>query len=115
MTEHCCSCKEHHKEGTCSCGCGCGCGCGVKHHSRDMEGSCNCAEKFLEVADQAWIEVLKEKIKDKILQKKGEHIDKLAEIIATTNGEKWKHRIEARMACDKYKDTLKEFFTSGCE
>lgn len=116
MTEQCsCGCgghsHEYHKEGTCSCG------CGSRMHIRehDAEKSCHCAEKFLCIADEAWKEILKEKIKAKILEKKGDHMDKLAEIVATANGEKWKHIISAKMKCDEFKNSLKDFFTSGCE
>lgn len=110
MTEQCNS--QSQKEG---CSCGCGCGCGSHHHHHDTEGGCHCAEKFLAIADEAWKEVLKEKIKNKILTHKGEHMERLAEIIATANGEKWKHIISAKTKCNNFKDTLKDFFTSSCE
>lgn len=100
---------EHYGEKTCSCG------CGKHYHRHDEEGGCHCAEKFLEVADEAWKEVLKEKIKTKIIAKKGEHLDKLAEMVAEANGEKWKHMISAKMKCNEFKENLKGFFTSSCE
>lgn len=118
MSDHCgeyncnCGCHQHHEK---TCSCGCGCGCGGHHHTHDDEGGCHCAEKFLEIADEAWKEVLKEKIKTKIIAKKGEHIDKLAEMVATANGEKWKNMIAAKMKCNEFKENLKEFFTSSCE
>lgn len=123
MTEQC-SCGEYshecQKEGACSCGCGCncGCGCGDHHHHahshHEVGGHCHCAEKFLNIADEAWIEILKEKIKNKILEKKGEHLERLAEMVAMANGEKWKHIISARTKCTQFKDSLKDFFSS-CE
>jgi len=110
MSEYCNShIHEHQHEGSCSCGCGCGCG-SKSHH--DEEGSCHCAEKFLEIADEAWREVLKEKIKAKILAKKGEHMEKLAEIIAVANGAKWKYKISAKTKIHEFKDNLKEFLSS---
>lgn len=111
MTEQCgCGAHMHdyNQEGQCSCGCGHG------EHHHGCEGKCHCAEKFLEIADEAWKEVLKEKIKAKIIAKKGEHMEKLAEIIAMANGEKWKHKISAKTKCNEFKDSLKEFFSS-CE
>ena len=111
MTEQCGpNTYEYSKEGICSCGCG----GKIPQHSHGSEGSCHCAEKFLEVADEAWTEVLKEKIKAKIIAKKGEHIEKLAEIISIANGEKWKHKISAKTKCNEFKDNLKEFLSS-CE
>lgn len=107
MTEQC----ETNIHGR-QCSCGCGCGCGTKHYHHDHEEGCHCAEKFLEIADEAWREVLKEKIKDKIISYKGEHMDKLAEMIAKANGEKWKHKISAKIKCNEFKDNLKGFFSS---
>lgn len=111
MTEQCGShIHEHQHEGSCSCGCG----CGAKFHSHHDEGEegCHCAEKFLAIADDAWREVLKEKIKAKILEKKGEHIERLAELVARANGEKWKLKITGKTKCNEFKDNLKEFFSS---
>lgn len=118
MTEQCCT--NMQGQGTtipCPCGCGakisiysdngsnCGCNCGC---------GCNCSEKFLKLADEAWMEVLKEKIKGQIIAHKGEHMDKLAEMIAKTNGKKWKNKIASKMNSHEFKDNLKEFFSS-CE
>lgn len=111
MTEQCCCGGGHHgccKEGSCTCGCG----SKIHIHEHEAEKSCHCAEMFLHIADEAWKEVLKEKIKDKIIAQKGEHIEKLAELIATANGEKWKHIMTAKAKCNQFKDTLKEFLSS---
>ncbi|MEI8129518.1 MAG: hypothetical protein WCG95_07885 [bacterium] len=114
MSEHCNEhAHEHQHGGDCSCGCGCGCGQNIHgHHHYEEEGGCNCAEKFLQLADEAWKAVLKEKIKAKILEKNGDHVEKLAEIVAMANGEKWKHIISAKTKGHKFKDELKDFFTS---
>ena len=95
---------------------GCHCGCHHHHtheHEHEHEDGCKCSEKFLVLADEAWREVLKEKIKDKILAKKGEHIEKLAELIAKANGERWKNKIYAKTNNNKFKDSLKELFSSS--
>lgn len=108
MTEQC-GCghsHDYHKE--------CNCGCHSKHHQCSEDGGCNCAEKFLELADEAWREVLKEKIKAKIIAKKDEHMEKLAEIVAMANRERWKHKIAAKIKCNEFKENLKEHFSS-CE
>lgn len=111
-----CNCNAHthgsgcHEEGTCCC-CGkthgCHCGCHKEH--------CHCLEKFLAIADEAWTEVLKEKIKTKILEHKGEKIEELAKIIAKANGERWKNKITAKTKRHEFKDSLKEYFSSSCE
>lgn len=104
-----CGCQD---EQGCSCGCnserGCSCGCGCS------KCNCGCVEKFLKIADEAWAEVLKEKIKEKILYCKGEHMDKLAEMVAKANGEKWKNKISLKTKSHEFKENLREFFSS-CE
>lgn len=103
MSEQCCSNSDNHENKTCSCG------CGSSHDGG--EGHCNCAEKFLEIADEAWVEVLKDKIKSKIIAHKGEDMDKLAEIIAKANGKKWCNIIASKTNCREFKEHLKDFFT----
>ena len=103
---------EHlHYEECCKCG-----ESGQYHHDKVChnchEKECSCAEKFLKLADEAWMEVLKEKIKSEIEKKKGNEIENLAEIITKANGEKWRHKISIRTKCDEYKNDLKEYFSS---
>lgn len=109
MTD-CCN-NEHQKNCGFGCGCGCKCGCGDNYHHHHHDGeSCDCAEKFLHLADEAWVEVLKEKIKAKIISKKGEHLEKLADIIAKANCEKWKTKIASKHNCNEFKEDLKAYF-----
>lgn len=120
MTEQCCTGMQGHgttvpcpcgcgakisiySDGGCNCGCGCKCGCG-----------CGCSDNFLKLADEAWMEVLKEKIKAQIIAHKGEHMDKLAGLIAKANGERWKNKISSKTKSNEFKDELKAFFSS-CE
>lgn len=96
-TEKCCCKYSELNEGDCT----------SPHHGKD----CCCSEKFLKLADEAWMEVLKEKIKDEIRKEKECGLIKLAEIIAKANSEKWKHKIGLKMKRENYKDTLKEYFS----
>ncbi len=98
---------EHHSHD-------CGCESYAHHHHHGEKDGCHCAEKFLGIADEAWKEVLKDKIKHIILEHKGQHLDELAEIIAKANAAKWKAKISSKSKCNEYKDKLKEFFSS-CE
>jgi len=85
----------------------CDCPEHMKHHSHDHG-----TEKFFELADEAWMELLKDKVKAHILKEKEAHLDKLAEMIAKSNGEKWKHKIAAKMECEDFKNNIKEFFSN---
>lgn len=108
MTEQCCN--NAHIHGTTL---PCPCGCGAKISIYSDEGyECNCSDKFLKIADEAWMEVLKEKIKCKIIAHKDEHMEKLAELIAKANGEKWKNKIASKTKNNQFKDELKAFFSS---
>lgn len=115
MSEQCNN--EHQHEEHSSCGCGCESHHHHHHHHHDEDHcgcGCHCTEKFLEIADLAWMEVLKDKIKAQILAHKGEHMDKLAELIAKANGERWKNKISSKTKGNEFKDELKDFFSS-CE
>lgn len=107
-----CGCQ---KSSGCGCqggGCGCqaqkSCGCGCK--------SCGCdyASKFLELADCAWKELLKEKIKEHI-QSSSKNMDELARIIAEANRERWQKKMDAGKCSGSFEKQLCEFFGQSCE
>jgi len=83
-----------------------------EHHAKHDEEQHSCEEKFLKLADDAWMEILKEKIKNEIEKNQGESLEKLAEIITKTHCEKWKHEVNIKSKCEEYKKTLKNFFSS---
>lgn len=76
-------------------------------------GECNCdmPEKLLALADEAWNELLKEKIKAEITKSCGDSMDKLAKLVAETNKAKWAHTIKGKVKCHEYKDKLKAIFS----
>jgi hypothetical protein len=102
--------EQFHQKKYCKCGEHCQCGDKLRHEHH--EEHCHCEEKFLKLADEAWMEILKEKIKAEVEKKQGESLGKLAEIIAQANCEKWKHKITIKSKCEEYKSTLREFFSS---
>lgn len=108
-----CGCSCQSKGGCCSqkseCGCqGKSCGCGGC-------GGCKCnkAEKFLELADQAWMELLKEKIKTHI-QSQAKNMDELARLISEANHERWQKKLEDKECCGSFEEKLKGFFQQVC-
>jgi len=101
MTEQCGhESHKHHEEHEKYSKGGCGCGCGDP------------AEKFLELSEVAWRELLIEEIKSEIKTKNGEHIKKLAALIADTSSEKWKFKMAAKAKYFEFKDSLKEYLKS---
>lgn len=109
-----CSCSCHKKEmgyGGHSCGCGSkGCGC----QGLCKQGSCDYAAKFLELADQAWMEVLKEKIKEHI-KSNAKNMDELARLISEANHERWQKKMENKQCTGGYEEKLREFFHMSCQ
>lgn len=67
---------------------------------------------FLELADCAWMEVLKDKIKDHILATKSDKMTELARIISEANTKRWKHKMEKERCCHDFKSELSCFFAS---
>lgn len=81
------------------------------------ENSCCCdmPDKLLALADEAWMEVLKDKIKAEIVKKSGAELDKVAALVAETNCAKWSHMVQGKMKCEEYKDKLKGLLTAACK
>ena len=85
--------------------------CSSEQESCHQEESSECkAEFFLEVADCAWTEVLKEKIKEHILATQGDRMKELAKIVSENNGKRWKNKMENEKVCKEYKEQLCNFF-----
>lgn len=79
--------------------------CGCHHHAHEGDF----AKELFKLADEAWMEVLKEKIKDRI-RSDDKQIDKLAKIVAEANKTRWKDKIATKKVCDDFHDQVKNFF-----
>lgn len=77
------------------------------------DSCCDMPEKLLALADEAWHELLKEKIKAEITKSCGDSMDRLAKLVTETNKAKWAHTIQGKVKCDEYKNKLKAFFSEG--
>lgn len=91
----------------------CCCSC----HSQKKEGECQSEKgheefsKFLfEIADCAWTEVLKEKIKEHILATQGDRMNELAKMVSEANSQRWKSKMEKKKSCNEFKEKLCNFF-----
>lgn len=102
-----------------SCGCNSSCACGCQN-CKCNQCKCSChsgtschedfAHELLEMADEAWMEVLKDKIKAKIEATSGPHLEKLADLVATSNRERWINKMKKKQACENYEDKVADFF-----
>jgi hypothetical protein len=68
----------------------------------------NIQEKLLWLADEAWEELMREKIRDHIEASCGLLMDSLAELAAKTSAEKWQHKMAAKHLNHTFKHTLKD-------
>jgi hypothetical protein len=64
----------------------------------------------LEIADEAWMEILKDKIKEQILSSSGAHLDELAKIVSESNRDRWKHKIATNAVVNEYREKFSSFF-----
>lgn len=112
--DHCDS-NGHHHQGCCS-------------HTHEEEGSCchsqegkeshhdSCegdfARHLLQMADCAWMELLKDKMKEQIESTCGAQLDELAKLVSTSNHERWKHKMAKQKGCEDYKQKVAAFFSN---
>lgn len=73
---------------------------------------CDLPEKLIGLADEAWFEVVREKIKKEIEATCGDKLDELAKIVANTNNARWTHKIQGKVKCEEYKNSIRDLFTS---
>jgi hypothetical protein len=111
------SCSEehhhhHHHEHSCECECSChDCPC----CGEEEEGDCaDRSHQLLALANVAWMEVLKEKIKDHIRQSDSK-IDEIARIVSEANRDYWHGKMAETKAKENYEKKLSELFDQSSE
>jgi len=100
--------KHHHHQSSCGCSCHSHDSCCSENQEDDC---CSMAEDFLALADEAWMCLLKEKIKEQIKQS-CPNMDELAKIISEANMKKWEHKKDSKMCCGDYEQKLENYFKS---
>ena len=96
----------HHHGSSAECPC-CQGTCGHHHHAHDHD---DFSRQLIQMADEAWMEVLKEKIKEQIQALSGPNLDGLAKLVAQANHERWKHKMEKRKVVEEYREKLASYF-----
>lgn len=102
------------------CGCGCGsskCGCSAKCGCQLCSCGCSChqgkySDQLVRLADEAWMEVLKEKIKDEIRQNGGDQIAQLAKLVSSANHARWRDKMQSKRDHDDFENNLKNILGS---
>ena len=80
-------------------------GCCHHHHH---EGEF--AHELLDMADEAWMDLLREKIKAKIEASSGAQLDQLAALVSDANHTRWKHKLEKGNNFHEFKEKIDDFF-----
>lgn len=121
----CCSTgSSHHHGSRCSESCegkGCGCSCKeCKANNCCCENSCKCSfcKKLVCLADEAWLEVVKDKLKEEIKKADGAHIDKLVQLVSSFNRERWKAKMSEKAATEEFEDKMRDLWScnkDGCK
>lgn len=70
-------------------------------------------EYFLDIADSAWGEVLKDEVKKYILSTQKDRMTELAKIVAEGNNQRWRHKMEKKQGCADFKEKLHHFFSQS--
>ncbi len=89
----------------------CSCCCSHSHgqcHEGDEKFK-DFAHQLIDIADEAWMDVLKAKIRAHI-EADGAHLDQFAKLIAETNKERWKHKMGMQKTLQDFKDKMSSFF-----
>lgn len=66
---------------------------------------------FLEIADMAWEEVLKDQIKEYILSTQKKRMQELAKIVAEGNNQRWRSKMAKKHSCHEFSEKLHHFFS----
>lgn len=100
---------SHGKDGHCHDDSCCSSSCGK--HEEEHE-HCDFSQQLLELADEAWMCVLKEKIKKQIESTCSAQLDELAKLVSETNKQRWKQKMCADHSCAEFEDKVKEILSS---
>lgn len=109
---HGCGSDGHAQSSSCSCKGQCGCKCGqcCCQKSCHEEQECHFSKKLIEIADEAWMEVLADRIKERIKASSGQSLDELAKIVVDANAERWKFKMAKKKGCHDFEEKVEQFF-----
>lgn len=93
---------KHHSHSACCCGSSeeVECDSDCHHHAHKY------SEELLALADEAWMELIKDKIKEEIKKHSGEHIEQIASLVAKANHARWNYKIDEKKNHHMYEDEL---------
>ena len=93
MTQEC-------NEGSCNEGSKCG----------SQSTGCEMTDMMLNLADEAWKQLMMEKMKAEFEKQRGEKMTRVAAASIEASIAKWEHKMSGKMKCQEAKDKLKAAF-----
>ena len=90
-----------------------GCGCCCHSHEEDCHEHGDFASDLLELADEAWMCLLKDKIKEQILATNGKQIEELAKLVSDSNNSRWKLKMAKQNTVEDFRNKVHDFFNKG--
>lgn len=102
--DSCCGSHHHHHHDHChsdDCCSHSDCCDGHYHHHEKY------SKQLLDLADEAWMDVLKEEIANEIRKTSGDQIKKMAKLVNETNHERWKDLLDEKKSFHDFDEKLK--------
>ncbi len=87
--------------------------CCSHSHEEHCEEHSDFACDLLELADEAWMCLLKDKIKEQILATNGKHLDELAKLVTESNHSRWKLKMAKKANVEAFREKLHVLFSNG--
>lgn len=79
-------------------------------HEHEDDHEHDFAHELIAIADDAWMELLHEKIKKQIEIADGANLDKLAKLVSDANRARWNHKLALNKNSAELKHNLDQFF-----
>lgn len=73
-------------------------------------GCCEMSAMLMKLADEAWGELMKEKMKKAIEKERGEKMNKVAAVSVQASLAYWEHKMQGKAQCHEFSENLKKAF-----
>jgi len=84
--------------------------CGDKKQDCGSDECCDMAKEMMNLANQAWAELMKEKMKKEFEKVNGERMNKIAAVGVAGCNDFWQHKMQAKAGCADFSEKLKQAF-----
>ena len=71
---------------------------------------CEMTDMMLKLADEAWSELMKEKMKAAFESERGEKMDAVAKAVVNASIGKWEYKMLGKAKCNEHKEKIKQAF-----